>query len=266
MYSITMSDPQTGSPATIPAQNQTTPDTGTQIKESWINGFIQGNTKWPEEARGIGIFTTLAIVKDPPKSWPELLNSQFTLEQLSKIGGIASAFHRVHGVNLTTEEAATEGEQTMGNDRLSLLWKEIIQNTVVNTISNSIDSFGSHDQIMQRSAENKTMAIQIFFDNPENKEHIAELIHILEVAQTVLTRDDSIGLSDFYKDALMNNESYRKSLEQYRIKYRETFHDSVYFEEHPGKGAWRLAANNIKNAFATELPSQDVSWLELDTA
>ena len=257
-----MSELPTGIPR---AEVQGRPDADPAVKNGWVAGFIQGNEKWPQANEGISVFTTLAILKNPPSDWVALSRSKLSAEQLSKVGAAASAHHRNVGVNLATEEHAQPGDQILALDKLTGVWDDVVQHNVIGTISNYVDTFGGPAQEGFRTTEQKTKEIQVFFDDRANAPHIAALTRTLAVARDALLTPDSVNLSNFYKFSLTGSKEYWDSLEQYKTRYSETFNNNwMSFYDNPGKGAWDLAANNVKKALSTELSGQDVSWLELN--
>lgn len=232
------------------------------IKESWVRGFMRGTGDWPQMNDGAGLFTTLAIVKDPPTDWVALNDSKLSKDQQRRVNKVTGFLQRKHRGHLDAAEHATDGDQTLDEGNQPL-WEDIIQENVMETICRYITT-----PVPQRPRppEEKAKIIQDFFDNTDNRGRIEELTRTLEVASNALLTPDSKALSDFYQASLTGSPANEKLRDQYKTRYMETFKDNgISFDDEPARATWNLAAHNVRTAFVTELPGQDTSWFELES-
>ncbi len=243
-----------------------TPDRDPLIKDTWVKGFIDGNKRWPEETRGIAIYTAAALLQKPPISWPALLRSPLSDRQLIRVGAAANREHRLYKVKRavdTPEKPIHDDEHLMKEGRLGVLWHDVVHTTVIDSISRYRDSVRTDPKDPRRPQMKKAEEIQDFFLSPHAKPHIDLLTTAFTTAQEALETDDSIAISDDYKLVLSQKTGDEDAIERLRNRYTSAFPNREMGEDDPGRWAWELAATNVRGFLEMRHPSHDFRWLTL---
>lgn len=180
----------------------------TAVKDSWFSAYLEGNASVPQVNNGIDIYLANAVLHDMPVDWRTFAESQFSPEQISRVGEIMTRVHA--GFNIPH---AAEGQQhhfksetkpqLVDSERLHKLWTATRNNAIRNLYTSLIPYYAT------RGNTPNPIELDTFFIDPKNTGKIATLREVVKVMKEAF-KDKRIQSSlKTYRESLMWPRSKR---------------------------------------------------------